>query len=89
VERKQDFRTGKLLSRVPQQAYFILKTFAVNTTLSEVVESFYLIFTRDLVENPLEKSLKLHVSSSGLLMRMFAAILIEERVRVTIIYNAP
>jgi hypothetical protein len=41
------------------------------------------------VGNPLEKSLKLYVSSSGLLMRMFAAILIEERARVTILYNAP
>jgi hypothetical protein len=55
----------------------------------QVVDSFYLIFTRDSVGNPLEKSLKLYVSSSGLLMRMFAAILIEERVRVTILYGAP
>jgi hypothetical protein len=39
--------------------------------------------------NPLEKSLKLYISSSGLLWGMFAAILIGVGVRVTISYKAP
>jgi hypothetical protein len=80
---------GNYSFRVPQLAYFILKSFAVKSALLEVVDSFYLIFTSDLMGNPLEKSLKLYVSSSGLLVGMFAAILIGERVRVTILYNAP
>jgi hypothetical protein len=71
------------------EAYFIIKTFAVKTTLLEIVESFHLLFTRDLMGNPLVKSLRLYVSSSSLLMGMFAAILVGERVRVTILYNAP
>lgn len=57
--------------------------------LLEVVGSFYLVFTGDLMENPLEKSLKLYVSYSGLLKGMFAEILIREGARVTISYNAP
>jgi hypothetical protein len=60
VKRKQDFRTRKLLSHVPQLAYFILKTFAFKPAILEVVDAFYLTFTRDLMGNPLEKSLKLY-----------------------------
>jgi hypothetical protein len=89
VKREQDFRTGKLLFCVPQQAYFALKTFAAKTTLLEIVDSFYLLFTRDLMGNPLEKSSRLYISSPGLLMGMFAAILIGERVRVTIYIRHP
>jgi hypothetical protein len=67
----------------------MLKPFAFMAMLLEVVDSFYLIFTGDLMENPLEKSLKLYVSYSGLLKGMFAEILIGEGAKVTILYNAP
>lgn len=56
----------------------MLKPFDFMAMLLEVVDSFYLIFTGDLMENPLEKSLKLYVSYSGLLKGMFAEILIGE-----------
>jgi len=54
----------------------MLKPFDFIAMLLEVVDSFYLIFTGDLMENPLEKSLKLYVSYSSLLKGMFAEILI-------------
>jgi hypothetical protein len=51
-------------SHVPQPVYFMVKNLAIMTTLLVVVDSFYLIFTQDLMGNPLEKSLKLYVSFS-------------------------
>jgi len=69
---------GNFPSCVPWPAYFMLKPFEFMAMLLEVVDSFYLIFTGDLMENPLEKSLKLYVSYSGLLKGMFAEILIGE-----------
>jgi len=59
------------------------------TALLRAVDTLCLILTRNLMGNPLEKSLKLYISSSGLLWGMFAAILIGVGVRVTISYKAP